>query len=94
MNINLHAFTGRCEEVDRMVLFCDWLRISNALKACDPKARLEICAATCGRQDADRGEDHDQGASESFATFATNARCWPPQWFRAAWALGRATEAG
>lgn len=28
-NINLHAFTAGCEEVERMVLFRDWLRVSS-----------------------------------------------------------------
>jgi GrpB-like predicted nucleotidyltransferase (UPF0157 family) len=40
MNINLHTFSGGCAEVDRMLVFRDWLR-TNAADRSSTRARSE-----------------------------------------------------
>ncbi|MDP8910610.1 MAG: GrpB family protein [Actinomycetota bacterium] len=41
-NVNLHVFTAGCEEVDRMLLFRDWLRASAADRELYTKAKREL----------------------------------------------------
>ena len=57
-NVSVHTFSAGCEEVDRMLLFRDWLRESAAdrelyaSRQAGPRcARLEARAAVRGRED-------------------------------------------
>ena len=43
-NINLHVFTAGCDEVDRMLLFRDWLRTSAADRGLYASAKRELAA--------------------------------------------------
>jgi GrpB-like predicted nucleotidyltransferase (UPF0157 family) len=45
ININLHVFSARCSEVDRMLFFRDWLRVSEAdrLLYAETKRQLAGC---------------------------------------------------
>ena len=43
-NVNLHVFTARCEEVDRMLLFRDWLRANAADRELYANAKRELAA--------------------------------------------------
>jgi len=58
-DINPHAFSAGAAEMDRMLLFRDWLRNKDAVdQARSGKANLAACAAPCRRQDHDCGTDH------------------------------------
>jgi GrpB-like predicted nucleotidyltransferase (UPF0157 family) len=43
-NVNLHVFTAGCEEVDRMLLFRDWLRANEADRKLYADAKRELAA--------------------------------------------------
>jgi GrpB-like predicted nucleotidyltransferase (UPF0157 family) len=43
-NVNLHVFTGGCAEVDRMLLFRDWLRRNAADRELYAAAKRELAA--------------------------------------------------
>jgi len=43
-NVNLHIFSAGCEEVDRMVLFRDWLRTNAADRELYAAAKRELAA--------------------------------------------------
>jgi GrpB-like predicted nucleotidyltransferase (UPF0157 family) len=43
-NVNLHVFTGGCEEVDRMIRFRDWLRENDADRTLYADAKRELAA--------------------------------------------------
>jgi GrpB-like predicted nucleotidyltransferase (UPF0157 family) len=43
-NINLHVFSARCAEVDRMLLFRDWLRTSEGDRELYASAKRELAA--------------------------------------------------
>jgi GrpB-like predicted nucleotidyltransferase (UPF0157 family) len=43
-NINLHVFSAGCSEVDRMLLFRDWLRTSAADRELYASAKRELAA--------------------------------------------------
>jgi GrpB-like predicted nucleotidyltransferase (UPF0157 family) len=43
-NVNLHVFTAGCEEVDRMLLFRDWLRANEGDRELYADAKRELAA--------------------------------------------------
>lgn len=43
-NVNLHVFTAGCDEVDRMLLFRDWLRTNTADRELYAAAKRELAA--------------------------------------------------
>ncbi len=45
-NVNLHVFSSRCPEIDRVLLFRDWLRISESDRERYARAKRELAKQT------------------------------------------------